>query len=58
MPWPKLNYYGVVANPVNFSPYVTGNDGESESPIPANTFLLLNGMPFALLGGGNLLLLG
>lgn len=56
---PKTNHYGIIENPIIFSPYFENNDQESE--FPSNVFLLLGPVPegvFLLLGGGDLLTLG
>jgi hypothetical protein len=56
MPLPSPNGYGIIDNPLVFTPFTEGYE-PSPTPFPSNVFLLLNGGNFLLLNGGNLLLL-
>ena len=56
MPFPRVNRFGIVENPLIETPFISDNDEEIE-PNPVGAFLLLNGMAFGLLGGGDLTLL-
>lgn len=58
MPWPRLKDFGIVENPLIYSPFEE-NNSPGDGGVPAiNDFLLLNGFPFLLLNGENLALLG
>ncbi len=56
MSFPNPNYYGIVENPLVFTPFAETGD-EPENAPSALDFNLLTGMPFILLDGQNLLLL-
>jgi len=56
MPFPN-KYFGIIENPLIFSPFVTGNDPNSLGPIN-NDFILLDGDQFKLLSGEQFDLLG
>jgi hypothetical protein len=59
MPWPRLKDFGIVDNPLIYSPFEENNAPDSGGGPPAfNDFLLLNSFPFLLLNGNNLTLLG
>ena len=58
MPWPRLKDFGIVENPLVYSPFEE-NDSPGDGGVPAfNDFLLLSGGNFILLNGDNLELLG
>ncbi len=54
MPWPKVNGFGIVENPLVYDTYGENNGPQ---PEPNGRFLLLSGGNFQLLSGGDLLLL-
>jgi hypothetical protein len=56
MPWPRSGTYGIIDNPMVFSPYTEGNT-PGEGDFITLFFLLLNGNVLDLLSGGFLLLL-
>lgn len=59
MPWPRTGSFGLVDNPLEFSPFVENNaPGSGGGPPAFNDFLLLNGGNFLLLNGNDLTLLG
>jgi hypothetical protein len=58
MPFPRLNFYGIIENPLEFTPFIEDNFEGGGGNLPSNLFLLLNGNSFGLLGGGSLELLG
>lgn len=56
MTFPKTGKFGIVENPLIFSPFVTGNTGDD---ISSNLdFLLMDSEFFLLMAGGNFLLMG
>ena len=57
MPWPSIKSFGIETNPLVDSPFTLSSNGGTPVPPLFNEFLLLNGTPFGLLNGGNLLLL-
>jgi len=58
MPWPRTSSFGLVDNPLIYSPFEE-NNAPDDGGVPAfNDFLLLSGIPFLLLNGNNLTLLG
>lgn len=58
MPWPRVQNFGIIDNPLIDSPFVAPeNIKTAEPPPPGNLFLLLNGGNFLLLNGDNLALL-
>ena len=56
MSWPSIKQFGISDNPLIDTPFVETQIGGSSPPV-FDYFLLLNGMNFGLLNGGNLLLL-
>lgn len=54
---PNPNTWGIVENPLVFSPFMDG-EGGGGGAMPSNAFLLLDGTLFKLLDGTNFLLLG
>jgi len=50
---PSVNGYGIVENPLVFTPFAYGTGGDV--PVPNNAFLLLDGSLFKLLDGSDLL---
>jgi hypothetical protein len=57
MPWPSTLNFGIEANPLIVNPFILSENNGVPVPPMFNEFLLLNGTPFGLLNGGNLLLL-
>ena len=56
MAYPKPGKFGVVDNPLIFTPFEENN---SEGSIfPANSFLLMDGTNFLLMDGSQFLLMG
>ncbi len=55
MSLPNPNTFGIVENPLVYSPYVENDFGPGV--FAGNDFMLLDNTPFLLLDGGNLLLL-
>lgn len=56
MPFPKVGTFGIVENPLIFTPF-----GENNSPsgiISGNNFLLMDGEFFLLMDGTHFLLMG
>lgn len=51
MSFPNPNKFGIVDNPLIFTPFVAGNGSDSGGGIPSDAFMLLDGTPFLLLNG-------
>lgn len=56
MGFPRTGKFGIIENPLIFTPFVTNNSGEDE--FSAGDFLLMDGEFFLLMAGGNFLLMG
>ncbi len=56
MPYPKPGTWGIVINPLIYTPFSTNNSPGED--IPANSFLLMDGEFFLLMDGTHLLLMG
>lgn len=56
MSYPKVGTWGIVINPLIYSPFETNNSPDDN--LPGNDFLLMDNTPFLLMDGTHFLLMG
>lgn len=58
MSYPSVATFGIVENPLIYTPFAEGNSPSTGGVPPHSAFILMDGELFGLMAGGDFLIMG